>query len=110
MKVDFSKEVAADSFIGWAICCLVDHRDIKGVFPTPESQRDAEVKLTVNGVELDFYKVMNRLIEDFDRQVNEGAIKLLDERFNDGFSQLTEDLEQLRRHLREKFNLPEREW
>lgn len=74
MKIDLSKEVDADTFLGWLVCQLpepafttaFDPRS--GNSPNPRIT-EAEVKLTVNGVELDPRAAFKRLYTSYQEAV-----------------------------------------
>lgn len=67
-----------DSFSAWAfIAALADKK------PPSEKKLDAtkiEVELRFNGEEYSFITVLNRLEEEYDRQVKIAAVKLLGEK------------------------------
>lgn len=116
-KTDITPEVAADSFVSWAICSMLAvYKAEDGaigaqkVFPDFQSQKEAEIKLTINGHELDFIQALKRLHEDYEHLVKAAAIEMVDEKFEQPIRSFEQDLEDLRRKLRATYKLDEHDY
>lgn len=68
-------------FIGWALCELVGKKYEK--IMTPESKAVFKVELKLNGIEVDFSALCKRLEENYKRAVNEAALELIKEKFDE---------------------------
>lgn len=86
-EIDLSKEVM-NTFLGWFVATALTNEKMLNVFPTREAIAKAEVKLTVNGVELDVQTAMKELKAQYDRVVSERAAELLDERYHEVYQAL----------------------
>lgn len=112
MKIDLSKEVSKDSWIGWVVCAFKEDYDI--LYPDRQAVTDADIKLTVNGVEVDFVHIMKRLEQEmerrrqnFDKEVKTAAAELLDEKTEE----FIKVLDNSKRDLKERLDLPiDRDW
>lgn len=73
------EEVHKDSFIGWALCQLLgQHSEIL----QNSDLKKLDVKITINGTEVDAVAFFNQLKGSFDYSVNEAARKMVGEKFN----------------------------
>lgn len=75
MKIDLSAEADKHTFISWLVCALTAgpgmFEKCYGKYGTTESRErvhNAEVKLTINGVEFDAKPTLERLYEEFQRE------------------------------------------
>jgi len=82
----------------WAVCHAVDG-DGQTVQIMKNSKTDNpksyDIVFTVNGVELDFQKIINSLVEQYNIQVEKSAKKLLKDRF----SSIIDDLDDIQERV-----------
>ena len=85
----------------WAVCHAVENpldditkiqNNSKTKHPYPKSY---DIVFTVNGVELDFQKIINTLVEQYNIQVEKSAKKLLKDRF----SSIIDDLDDIQERV-----------
>jgi hypothetical protein len=83
----------------WAICHAMNGNDeITKILNNSKTThpKSYDVVFTVNGVELDFQKMINALVEQYSLQVEKTAKKLLKDRFSsiiDGIDDIQERIE-----------------
>ena len=82
----------------WAVCHAVN--DISGTkeimkHSKTDNPKSYDIVFTVNGVELDFQKVINTLIEQYNMQVEKSAKKLLKDRF----SSIIDDIDDIQERI-----------
>lgn len=81
-KMNLAREVEKDTFIGWAVCEMLGDK-YEQVYPNQESVLGAEVRITINGVEVDFESALNQLHSQYKAQIEERAKELLREKTGD---------------------------
>jgi hypothetical protein len=100
MKIDMAKEAGANTFISWVICNQIGDKYME-LFPNRESVENAEIKLTVNGVELDFRTTIAELDRQYEDLVKSAAGKLVEEKCKD-LADLTGIIDAARKDLMRK--------
>jgi hypothetical protein len=76
--------------------CLVGHMILNGIGPYPDVinaiQRDgvADVRLSVNGAEIDIESFVNHWQSQVEKMIHEEAVKLVEDKFNEVRDQMTE--------------------
>jgi len=105
MKIDLSR----DRLAMWIVCeAISEETDIKKFAHSHEH----DIILSVDGVELNFEKVINRIDELLNEKMDERAGKLLLERFEKRADDINDELERIRTCLKElRFTkFPDIEW
>jgi hypothetical protein len=86
-KYPHNRNFTDDDFCAWAFIAIISGKTTNGFFDginTPEMRENGiPIELKINGFEFNFTQVLKRLEEDFDRQVEAKAKKLLEERAAD---------------------------
>ena len=83
----------------WAVCHAVDGAsETKQIIKNSKTDnpKSYDIIFTVNGVELDFEKIINALVEQYSLQVEKTAKKLLKDRFSsiiDGIDDIQERID-----------------
>ena len=108
MKVNIFKNRLAMWFVTSAIkdnWKIIDDFNI-------ENQEDLEINFTVNGVELNFLNVINRIEELFDKTVEKRAGEMYLEKYDRRSDEITEELENISERLKEirRTKFPEINW
>lgn len=111
--IDFAKE--RNTFVGHFIIKAITARDQKkGLKPCmtveeilknkPDSAL-TEIVLTINGVEVPFVEVVNRISNNMDVYISEKAKELLDEKAMPMYDRLTELLDDMEDRIRDEFDI-----
>lgn len=108
MKVNLSN----DSLANWIVCTAIkDNLDLINQMDFSQNGMH-EIKFTVDGVELNFINVINRIDAIYDKAVEKAAGKMYLEKFDDRSDEITKELGQIADRLKEiritKF--PEIDW
>lgn len=81
MKIDLGIEASKDTFISWLTCALTAEQSIfekcfgSSNLPVNDLKiRNAEIKLTINGVEFDAKPTLERLYEEFQRACDRAGL------------------------------------
>ncbi len=110
MKINFSKHLRDRNFISWFLMAAIadDDNHVKRSREISESEdynsKDVDVTLTMNGVELNFVRAMERLEQEHRRQIKEEAKEIVDSRVGEAINELTNDLYDKGNEIRELLN------
>jgi DNA polymerase elongation subunit (family B) len=91
MKITFSEITRRDSWTGWAILHAMIGKETEifnEVRPVNE-EKSFDVVMTINGVEVDFSTVMNRLQEQYDNCVGNKAREIVKDTFGEMMTNLS---------------------
>lgn len=82
----------------WAVCHAIELQTQMGELlknSTTDNPKSYDIVFTVNGVELDFQKMINTLVEQYNMQVEKSAKNLLKNRF----SSIIDDLDDIQERV-----------
>lgn len=84
--MDMELKNIKDDIVMWAVCSaigsqheLIDKMNLKNI----DGKTIADIKFNVNGVDLDFRKVMEAIESNVDKMVGDKAKELIEENFED---------------------------
>lgn len=75
----------------------------------PDGEKTYDVKVSVNGIDLDFTDFTDNVVNQLDEMLMRAARKLLDEQFTDRFREVSEKLYDAERHAKDLRNALENE-
>ncbi len=81
----------------WFICQVMVDSNVK----IDRADTDLDVKLTINGVEVDFSKALKELETQYESRVNWDAVMLLQKTFSKSIINFTDEVDKLARRARE---------
>lgn len=93
----------------WAVCHAVDGAsETKQIIKNSKTDnpKSYDIIFTVNGVELDFEKIINTLVEQYSMQVEKTAKKLLKDRF----SSIIDDIDDIQERIDAQKDIFKYDW
>lgn len=94
-----------DDFTGWAFIAALTAKDLvtKAFHSTYTAGSAVDIELKFNGVEVSFLHILDRLREEYDRQVEKAAEKLIDDKLGNLSSLLIDFQEQIKERFDDVF-------
>ena len=101
MKIDITR----NREVLWVVCEAMEHDDVIDVIhqnSETDNPKSYDVIFTVNGVELDFQRIINRLMNCYQKEVEAKAQQLLIDKYEDLISEI-DDIKERIEDQKERF-------